>query len=224
MSSPQEALESYVAELEREYRPWYERSVTRVTLAYSLLQVTSILSGFLATIMAALVAANSGFFEDTPSKVFLVVVPALGATAGTLIAQFKVLELVDLRESGRLIITTILADLKWQVPALKSPEDASALHKAIVAKVDALEAAQARGFVLRMPSAAQSRGAEPVPPVDEDLAPAPVDQRTDVAAPRPMLVQPPPQPEAKTDAAPPEPATGSEGERKLMTAGAGSRG
>jgi hypothetical protein len=155
--SPKEALAAYIVELERGYLPWYERSSNRWKVIWGVGQTTALLAGVLASVLAA--AADEAALQRFGLwRTVLIVLPALGAFAASLLGLMRARELLALRERGRVKIQEIISRAKANyASAAGTPERLSDLHTALVAEVNRLENDQATDFLSLAPGAAASQ-------------------------------------------------------------------
>jgi hypothetical protein len=146
---PQRALQAYIEHLENEYQPWYERSSRRNKIALVVGQAAAILA-------SAATAFIAGLADDAtlPTvKVWLVLLPLIGAFATALVTQTRVREILSLRESGRERITTLIQAAKAAYAA-NAAAGATALtdvHLALIDAVSELEKQQAVDILSLVP-------------------------------------------------------------------------
>jgi hypothetical protein len=155
--SPKEALTAYILELERDYRSWYEASSTRWKVVWGVGQTTALLAGVIASILAAS-ASEAALQQFGWLRTALIVLPALGAFASSLLGQMRARELLALREGGRAAIHEIISQAKANFAAAAGdPDRIFQLHTALVAEVMRLEKAQANDFLTLAPGGSSTR-------------------------------------------------------------------
>ena len=143
--NPKEALEQFVLELNEEYRPWYERSVTRIHWTWLPVHLVALFSGFAASILAAL-ATDKTFESFSFVRTLLIVLPALGAAASTLTVQSRLHDWCRLRENGRRAMQDLYNEGRKQYAAATTNEEYASIHEELVRKVNAIEQTQGAGW------------------------------------------------------------------------------
>lgn len=101
-----EALSLFLQELEAEYQVWYARAAARCDRLHHALFITSVVSGFGTSVLAALLK-DEYFHGYTWGRIVLITLPFLGSLASTLRAQTRVQARWKLREDGRRTIKTL---------------------------------------------------------------------------------------------------------------------
>ena len=142
-SSSCEALSAFVHSLHRDYVVWYAKSVRRVYRAYWALQLTVLLSGFLSSVMAAIV--TPGTFT-TWGKWVLIVAPAIGSLAAACLLQFRVHELWRLREQGRISFQDLAVTGKRRLAEAGSDEECGRIYKELQGSTREIEQEQSDSF------------------------------------------------------------------------------
>jgi hypothetical protein len=136
-------LHDYIAVLKRDYLPWYERASSRYYLYWSTCAFVSVVAGFAASVVAALI--NDDTFSFQPyGKTLLIILPAIGSLAATLLTQFRFEEVQDLREIGRIEMQDMIAWAGGQLAAAEDKEKCSAVYEELRKKVLDLETGQRR--------------------------------------------------------------------------------
>ena len=149
-ATPQQALADYIAELESDYLPWYERAAARNFWSWFIAQGIAFLAGVATSILAA-VMNDDAFKGYTWGRLVLIVLPALGSIASTFFVQMRVAEFEDLREQGRAAIQRLIAIGKQRYAGATSPETYSEVHGWLIDEVSKLEAEQNRRFQILAP-------------------------------------------------------------------------
>jgi uncharacterized membrane protein YhaH (DUF805 family) len=149
---PKEALETYIADLQKNYYPWYERASRNNYYLWLIAQIVSVFAGFATAIIAALIdhLANVGL---TFLRILLITLPIVGSFAATLLVQTRALERKALRERGRQAIQGLIAEAQADYAAAKVDADFTAVHQQLIKNVQDLEADQAIEFVRIAPEA-----------------------------------------------------------------------
>jgi len=142
---PKVALVDFILDLENNYYPWYESAATRNYYAWFIAQAVSLLAGFATAVLAAFVHGEQ-LNTWGVRRGILIVLPLLGSLASTYLLQSNVAEMEDHRETGRETIQTLVNEARVDFAAAKSPENYTRIHRALAAKVSALEKQQRRGF------------------------------------------------------------------------------
>jgi hypothetical protein len=157
---PKEALEKYIADLQENYYPWYERASRNNYYLWLIAQIVAVFAGFATAIIAALMdhLANVGL---TFLRILLIALPIVGSFAATLLVQTRALERKALRERGRRTIQGLIAEAKERYAAAKVDTDFTAVHRQLIENVQAEEAYQATEFVRIAPEAFQTRSGTP---------------------------------------------------------------
>jgi hypothetical protein len=138
-SNPREALAGFVESLHSDYEVWYAKSVRRVNRWYWILQMAVLLSGFLTSVVAAVVEQQT--FASW-GKWVLVVMPAVGSLAAACLLQFRTYELWRLREQGRVAFQDLAITGQRLFPAAKTDEERSAIHADLQKKATEIEQTQ----------------------------------------------------------------------------------
>src|SRR5208283_1881419 len=115
------------------------KSVRRVYLGYAILQMTALLSGFVTSVISAVV--NEHAF-GTWGKWVLIVTPALGSLAAACLLQFRVYELWRLREQGRIAFQNIALTGQRRLAFAKTEEECAKLYEELQQKTTEIEKAQ----------------------------------------------------------------------------------
>jgi hypothetical protein len=79
-------LEKFIADLEEESLPWYDKASKGNYFAWQICSLLTIIAVFASSLIAALL--GEGAFKNY-GKMLLVIVPAVGALAATLKTQFR---------------------------------------------------------------------------------------------------------------------------------------
>ena len=121
----QAELEKLTAELHRDYEQWYDRSVRRSYRWYLFFQVTALLAGFGATLLAAIWGTN-----DAIGRILVVTLPSVGALASSILLQFRIHDCWRLREDGRVAFQDLALEARMLLAsATQDAEYTSALEK-----------------------------------------------------------------------------------------------
>ena len=141
--SPREALAAFVEELHRGYEVWYARSVRRSSISYYTLQLTALLCGFAAAIVAAVAEPDNyaGF-----TKRALVVLPLFGSLAGMILHFFRVYDRWRFREAGRIAFQDLAIEARRMLAAATTDSECSKLHAQLRARATAIETDQSTRF------------------------------------------------------------------------------
>jgi hypothetical protein len=133
----------FIKYLEKSFKPWYTKNVGRSLYLWYVCQALSILCGFATAIIAAF--ADQAFFAAT-GKLLLIIIPTIGSLAATIILQFRIFDLWQLRESGRTTIEKMVS-LGFQIYASnKTEQEYSDIHKEFIEQVYKLEEEQKTQF------------------------------------------------------------------------------
>jgi hypothetical protein len=135
-------VKSLVKEVEADYRRWYERSVGRVGLTYGILQSCAVLSGFIVALLTALV--NVEHFAQY--KAAVVIVSAIGSVAASILVQFRVHDLLRLREEGRIAFQSLALYGRGRLLGLKAGDEKEELFEEIARRIDLIEKDQSDRF------------------------------------------------------------------------------
>jgi len=133
----------FVKYLEKSYKPWYTKSVSRTLKLWYLCQGLSILCGFATAIIAAF--TDKEFFNVT-GKILLIIIPTVGSLSATIILQFRIFDLWQLRESARVSFEEMISTGFQLYASNKTEEEYSELHKAFIEKTYKLEDEQKTQF------------------------------------------------------------------------------
>lgn len=157
--NPKDAFEQYILELEREYRPWYERASAFNKIMWVIGQSTAILAGAITAFVAALVTEEQ--FGNL--KWLLVLLPLVGAFATALLAQTRVRDILALRENGREQIQALIDTAKaaYAARAASGGQDITNLHMGLVNDVGRLEKQQAVDILSIVPVVGTKGGERP---------------------------------------------------------------
>jgi hypothetical protein len=136
--APREALEKYVTELHEHYERWYGTSKLRVGLTWQVLQVLSYLAGFAAALLSAL--------ADDSWKPLKIALPLVGSFAASLIIQFRLYELTQAREQGRIAFQTLSEQGRRRLAAAKTDDEFSVIHRELESKANEIESTQSNVF------------------------------------------------------------------------------
>lgn len=136
-------FERFVKYIEKSFKPWYTKSVSRNLRIWYTCQALSILCGFLTAIIAAFV--DKEFFENA-GKILLIVIPSIGSFAATIILQFRIFDLWQMRENGRVEVEKMIS-LGYQLLACNMTDlEYSKLHKQYIDQLYNLEKEQGTQF------------------------------------------------------------------------------
>ena len=133
----------FIKELDEEYVSWYINSVKRVSFMYGSLQLISLLAGFGTSILIALLGGSPLTFG---TKTVLVCLPALGSLAATVLIQFRVYDLMRLREEGRIKVENLVAVGKRTFAASKNEQEFISLHQQLQESIHEIESDQSIRF------------------------------------------------------------------------------
>jgi len=144
-----EELKRFVEELRTAYEVWYAKSVHRVMRAYSLLQMLSLLAGFLTSILTALTTTQA---FGTNWRIVLIVLPSIGSLAATVLLQFRVYDLWHLREEARIAFQDLVNEGRKRLAAAKTDHKCFEIHESLQLRATAMEKEQKdRFFALTKP-------------------------------------------------------------------------
>jgi hypothetical protein len=143
--SPRAALEAFIQDLGTTYSPWYDSSVGRLRKMTLSLRWSALLSGVVASIVAAIFTQKG---VDMPAAVrpIVIVLPTIGSLLTGLIVQGKLVERYRLRVDGQLAFQSLVNEAKERFARLKTDEEISAYHQSLLARVDAIEEKQSVAF------------------------------------------------------------------------------
>jgi hypothetical protein len=158
--NPKAALESFITELETYYYPWYDRATTHNYWAWVVAQAVSVLSGFVAALLAALASEELLRYWNV-TRALLIALPLIGALASSFLVQSRIAEMEALREKGRETIQRLANEARANFAAASSPEQYTTIHRTLVSEVSILEQEQSRGFQRIIPKALAFRSSAP---------------------------------------------------------------
>jgi len=149
-ADPKSACESYIATLEREFQPWYNRASNVDKYLFAFLQLVAILAGAGTSVLAALADLQG-------AKWALIVLPLVGALATAIVAQTRAADILALRERGREQFQSLVSQARADFAAVGAgrPDDFTSLHKRLVNETSEIEKQQATDLL----SIARSLGA-----------------------------------------------------------------
>jgi hypothetical protein len=142
MSTQVDPITALVREVEADYQGWYEKSVRRVAFSFVILQAFAVFSGFIVALLTALV--DKEHFETY--KPAFVIVPALGSLAATILVQFRVRDLLRLREEGRIAFQSLSLYSRGRLLGASSSSAKQRLYEEIAMSVGAIEKDQSDRF------------------------------------------------------------------------------
>ena len=142
---PKAALAQFLTSVHDDFYIWYDRSVRHHYQTWLPLQVITLLSGFLTSILAAAMS-DSTFTNFGAWRVVLVVLPALGSAASTIAVQARLYDRYQLRERGRAAMQALHLEGQRRFAAATEPSDFSAIHEELEKRLNAIELAQGEGF------------------------------------------------------------------------------
>lgn len=153
---PQSALEEYLKELQADYYCWYERSERRNHRFWWAFQLLALISGFGTSLIVA--ALPQDLFKGG-WRILLIVLPAVGSLASTVITQFSIYDLWRLREQGRAAMQDLITEGKIQLAAAKTDEHYTDAHRYLQKRVNEIEtdqevrffAARRKEFIAKYP-------------------------------------------------------------------------
>src|SRR5947208_15374448 len=96
-ATPREELQRYIVEVESGDLRWYTRAAWVHYRFWLFMELVALVAGFLAAIVAGLI--QDEVFK-TYGRWLLVIIPAVGSLAGSMLAVFRFREMEDLRERG----------------------------------------------------------------------------------------------------------------------------
>ena len=135
----------FIKYLEKSYKPWYSKNVARSLNLWYVCQSLSILCGFATAILAAF--SDKEFFSSI-GKVLMIIIPTIGSLAATIILQFRIFDLWQLREKGRVTIEKMIS-MGFQLYASnKTEQEYSELHKEFIEQTYKLEEQKTQFFQL----------------------------------------------------------------------------
>jgi hypothetical protein len=144
-------LKNYLEDdLEEHLLTWYEKAANRQYFYWNACSLLSVVAGFITSILAALMA--KGAFQEY-GWWLLIVLPALGSLAATLLNQFRFEEFEDLRELGRIELQDTIDWGYGQLAAARDEPRCSEIYEDLRKKVTDLEMRQHRRSheILRSP-------------------------------------------------------------------------
>lgn len=139
--NPKEALAKYVDQLHTDYENWYGRSKLRIGATWQALQLLSYLSGFAAAILSAV-----GNTEKPLHRFWMVVLPLIGSFSASMIVQFRLYELTQMREHGRICFQTLVEEARRRLAAAATLPECTQIHAELASKANEIEAAQSQTF------------------------------------------------------------------------------
>jgi hypothetical protein len=144
--NPKDALEAYLRYMWSGYYKWYEAAVASSQRLWFATQAVAIVAGFGTAVLAAL--SGEQWFRDASFwRVALIVLPLVGTLAGSIAANSKVAARWALREQGRQAIQRLVDSGRQRFAAASTPAEHSEIHASLAKAIDAIEAAQAEGWV-----------------------------------------------------------------------------
>jgi len=154
--NPKDALESYLRYMWTGYYKWYEAAVSRNQRLWLATQVVAIVAGFGTAVLAALSGQQEWF--GSVWRMVLTVLPLIGTLAGSIAANSKVAARWSLREQGRQAVQRLVDSGRQRFAVATTPAEYAEIHASLVKAVDAIEAAQAEGWLPLFPEGAPATG------------------------------------------------------------------
>lgn len=135
-------LQKFIDELHKDYEIWYAKSVRRVSRNYYLLQGISVLAGFLTSILSASIPdINFGTW-----RIVLIILPLVGSLSATILLQFRIYVLWNLREEGRIAFQNLVSEGRKRYAASKTDKECFEIHESLQLRVTAIENEQKDKF------------------------------------------------------------------------------
>lgn len=123
---------------------WYKKATFRNLIAWYALQFITVLSGFLTSILVAL--SNNEYLNSKTWKIILIILPAIGSFAYTIIIQFRVYELWNVRDKGRFMYNNLYAEFYGQLLLCKSEDEYKNLFNKIIRTTSQIEQEQSLAY------------------------------------------------------------------------------
>src|SRR5215813_3140507 len=139
--NPKDALAAFLAELDKDYVDWYERSVKWLRRLWHPLYWSGLLIGSCTAVVAAL-ATEESFQSFGAIRSLLVILPILGTFLSTIAVQSQLSQRFQLRENGRREVQNLLNDGRQRFAAAQKSEDYSAVHNDLIKRLDTIEEQQ----------------------------------------------------------------------------------
>ena len=150
-SNSQAAFAAYVMELERDYLPWYDKASKCWQWVVMIGQCIALFAGVLASILAAAASAEA-IAQFGVLRTALVILPALGAFAATVLVQMRARHFLAIREKGRMRMQDIISRARASYAMAGTDPNALAMAlAAVVAEVNLLEGEQASEAIQLIP-------------------------------------------------------------------------
>ncbi|RDB03486.1 DUF4231 domain-containing protein [Runella aurantiaca] len=138
-----ESLVAFIDKIHQVYEIWYAKVAKRNHRVWYMLQLVSLLCGFLTSIFVAFQTKATW----TPNiKLICAVIPLIGSLASTIVLQFKVFETWRLREEGRISFHNLVNFGNSELLKCKTPEDFQKLHETLTQKTNELENEQSSKY------------------------------------------------------------------------------
>lgn len=138
-----DAIVAFINEIHTEYKIWYAKSCRLNYRVWYTLQLLSLLSGFLTSILIAFQTQEKW---STTIKIICIILPLLGSLAATIILQFKIFETWKLREEGRISFQNLVNYANSELLKCKAEEDYEKLYEILTLRTNEIENTQASHF------------------------------------------------------------------------------
>ena len=143
MSTPREALAAFSNVVQAKFEPWYDLHSRRCYQWYLGLQLLMFVASIATAVFAAL---SNGKNFDSWAKYVIVLLPLVGATATTILSQFRLYDLWKLREEGRIQIQAIVLEADRRAASATSETECAQIHKELADRVNKIEQDQSVSF------------------------------------------------------------------------------
>jgi hypothetical protein len=143
--NPKDAVEAYISIQLAKYLHWYANVSTSNWVAYSVIEIVSIIFGLCGALLAAL--AKQPFANlNNWWQLGMVAFPLVGSLCSTFLIQFRVREFHALREKGRIEVEDIIQRARSAFASAKTDEEYKKLHDSLISQIKELETTQSRGY------------------------------------------------------------------------------
>lgn len=110
----------------------YAKNAKRSFYFWKTLLFTSIISGFVSSVIAVFVKAD--YFPNF-GPIAIIIIPLLGSISAAILGQVRFLQQYDIWEGGRLEFNRIIADGRRRLAGAKSEEECNQIHEDLINRV-----------------------------------------------------------------------------------------
>jgi hypothetical protein len=127
------------------YLHWYAKVSTSNWVAYSIIQIVSIIFGLSAALLAALAKQPFASHLSTRWQLAMVLLPLIGSLCSTFLIQFRIREFHALRENVRIEVEDVMQRARSAFASAKTDEEYKELYDSLISQIK-LETKQSRGY------------------------------------------------------------------------------